>query len=408
MSIRVRFYRRRDMNAFAQTIIEIYDDEPIYNVLALTEFKPKNVVYLGTRKLKSKRIKNSIISFIREISLDTKCFFYATDMQSIDAITTELKTILATYEDCVIDITGGNEVALVAVGMLAKEMNIPLFRYDRYAYCYRNIYNCPAAENIPAEPHLNVRSILALAGGVMKSHGHLSLDTLQKDTADDIFRVWTIYKKHHRVWSKVVGYLQQISKKLEGDEHHISSPQALYGTDRIVAANDAVMADFAAAGVIENYTSDGKTISFDYKNKLMRSCLCDAGICLELYVYAAAITAGVYDDVQISVVIDWDGNLDASINTINEIDVMLTRGVVPVFISCKSGTPNVTALNEIKTLATQFGGVYARPVLVTMANIRTGDRYLMQRAKDMGVEIIDRDELLYDRLSKRLYKLSKI
>ena len=140
----------------------------------------------------------------------------------------------------------------------------------------------------------------------------------------------------------------------------------------------------------------------------MRSCLCDTGICLELYVYAAAITAGIYDDVQISVVIDWDGDLDARINTINEIDVMLTRGVVPVFISCKSGTPNVTALNEIKTLAKQFGGTYARPVLVTMADIRSGDRYLMQRAQDMGIDIIDRDDLLCDRLSKRLYSLSKI
>ncbi len=396
------------MNAFAETVIELYDDEPIYNVLALTEFKPKNVVYLGTRKLKSKRVKSSIISFVRELSLDTKCFFYATDMQNIDAIIAELKNIISTYGDCAIDLTGGNEVALVAVGMLAKEKNIPLFRYDRYAYCYRNIYNCPEAENVPSEPHLNIRSILALAGGTMKSHGHVSLDNVTKDISDDIFRVWTIYKKHHRVWSKVVGYLQQISKNLEGDALHVSSPQTLYGTERIVAANVAVMADLAEAGIIENYKSDGKRISFDYKNRLMRSCLCDAGICLELYVYAAAITAGVYDDVQISVVIDWDGNLDASINTINEIDVMLTRGVVPVFISCKSGTPNVTALNEIKTLATQFGGVYARPVLVTMANIRTGDRYLMQRAKDMGVEIIDRDDLLYDKLSKRLYKLSKM
>ena len=42
------------------TVIEIYDDEQIYNVLAVTEFKPQNAVYIGTRKLKSKRVKNSI------------------------------------------------------------------------------------------------------------------------------------------------------------------------------------------------------------------------------------------------------------------------------------------------------------------------------------------------------------
>lgn len=396
------------MNTFPDTIIEIYDEEPIYNVLAITQFKPKNVVYLGTRKLKSKRVKNNIISFIREISLETKCFFYSTDMLSIDSIIAELNNILDTYGDCAIDLTGGNEVALVAIGMLAKERKIPLFRYDRYTYCYRNIYECPMVENVPSDPHLNIRSILALAGGVMKSHGHVSLDVLTKEVSDDIFRVWTIYKKHHRVWSKVVGYLQQISKDLEGNELHISSRQTLYGTERIVAANEDVMRELAGAGIINNYKSENGRISFDYKNRLMRSCLCDTGICLELYVYAAALSTGVYDDVQISVVIDWDGILNEGVNTINEIDVMLIRGIVPVFISCKSGTPNVTALNEIKTLTKQFGGEYARPVLVTMSNVRTGDRYLMQRAKDMGIEIIDREDLMYDKLSKRLYKLSKI
>ena len=407
-SIKYSLNRRHGMSAFAETIIEIYDDEPIYNVLSIAEFKPKNVVYIGSRKLKSKRVKNSIISFIRELSLDTKCFFYSTDMLSIDAIHSELNNIFSLFPSCAIDLTGGNEVALVAIGMIAKEKNIPLFRYDRYAYCYRNIYNCPMADNVPSEPHLNIRALLALAGGVMKSHGHVSVDVLDTDTADDIFRVWTIYKKHHRVWSKVVGYLQQISKNLDGDELHISSPDTIFSGERVSSANQAVMNDLAEAGIIENYYKDKRRLSFNYKNRLMRSCLCDAGICLELYVFAAAITAGVYDDVQISVVIDWDGKLDSHINTINEIDVMLTRGIVPVFISCKSGTPNVTTLNEIKTLAKQFGGEYARPVLVTMADIRSGDRYLMQRAQDMGIDIIDRDDLLYDRLSKRLYKLSKI
>ena len=87
---------------------------------------------------------------------------------------------------------------------------------------------------------------------------------------------------------------------------------------------------------------------------------------------------------------------------------MLTRGAVPVFISCKSGSVNTTTLNEIKTLAMQFGGVLARPVLVTMSNVREADKHLMQRAADMGIDIIDRDELLGERLSKRLYSISQL
>ncbi len=401
-----------EIRNFPDTIIEIYDDEQIYNVLAITEFRPSNVVYIGTRKLKNKRVKNNIISCLRCLGLDTKCFFYSTDMLSIDSIMKELQTILSTFGDCAIDLTGGSEVALVAVGMIARDMEredrkIPLFRYDRYACCYRDIHSCPLAEGVKSKPHLTVPAVLAMAGGMMKDHGHLSLDKPDEATIADIFRVWGIYKKHHRAWPKAVAYLQQISKNLEPDELHVDAPGIVYGGDRISGADKTVMADLAEAGIIKNYRSGGD-ISFDYKSRLMRSCLCDTGICLELYVYAVAINSFVYDDVQISVVIDWDGNLDARINTINEIDVMLTRGIVPVFISCKSGTPNVTTLNEIKTLAKQFGGEYARPVLVTMADVRRRDRYLFQRASDMGVDIIDREDLIGDRLSKRLYNLSKI
>lgn len=396
------------MNNMPDTIIEIYDDEQIYNVLSIAQFCPKNVVYIGTRKLKSKRIKNNIISCLRSLGRDTKCFFYSTDMLNIDSIAAELENILSIFGECAIDLTGGSEVALVAVGMLARERAIPLFKYDRYNYRYRNIYNCEAAEGVESRPEFNINAILALAGGAMKSHGHLSLDTLDEGTAEDIFKVWRIYKNHHRAWHRAVAYLQQISKHLEGNELHVDAGAVVYGQDRISGADGTVMDALCDAGIILKYKNDGKRISFDYKNTLMRSCLCDIGICLELYVYAAAKSAGIYSDVQISVVIDWDGDLDARINTINEIDVMLINGFVPLFVSCKSGTPNVTTLNEIKTLAKQFGGEYARPVLVTMTDLRTKDRYLMQRAADMGVEVIDREELIGEKLSKRLYNISKL
>lgn len=396
------------MQNFPETVIEIYDDEQIYNVLAITEFKPKNVVYIGTRKLKNKRIKNNIISCLRHLGLDTKCFFYSTDMLSISSIISELENIIANFGECAIDLTGGSEVALVAVGMLAKEKNIPLFRYDRYSYCYRNIYNCPQTEGFTSAPSLNIPSVLALAGGSVKSHGHISLSYLDSQTEADIFNIWEIYKKHHRVWAKTVTYLQQVSKNLEGNQLHVDAPNALFSADKLSAANNEIMNELAAAGLIENFKTNGERISFDYKSTLMRSCLCDIGICLELYVFATAKTSGEFGDVDISVVIDWDGNVGAKFNTINEIDVMLVRGIVPIFISCKSGSPNVTALNEIKTLTVQFGGIYAKPVLVTMADIRSGDRYLMQRAQDMGIEVIDRTDILAGRLLKKLLILSKI
>ena len=394
------------------TVIEIYDDEQIYNVLAITEFKPQNAVYIGTRKLKSKRVKNSIITCLRSLGLNTKCFFYSTDMLSLESVIAELTHILSLFDNCLIDLTGGSEVALVAVGMLAREKNIPLLRYDRYERCYRDIYNCPIAEDVKSDPHFNVPSLLALAGGVMKEHGHVSLDTLDNETETDIFRVWEIFKRRHRTWHRLVAFLQQAVKRQSdagGDElDHISVPSVIYSGDKLVNCDIQLMRELAGAGIIQDFTEKGGTLGFRFKSHLMRSCLIDTGICLELYVFAETLRSGCYDDVKLSVVVDWDGDLSQRINTINEIDVMLTRCQIPVFISCKSGTPNVVALNEIKTLAKQFGQTNGRPVLVTIADVRGRDEYLTQRAEDMGITIIDRGDLVNDRLNKRLLAASKL
>lgn len=390
------------------TIIEIYDDEQIYNVLAITEFRPKNVVYLGTRKLKSKRVKNNIITCLRTLGLDTKCFFYSTDMQNIETIIGELEHILGLFGKVAIDLTGGSEVALVAVGMLAREKNIPLFRYDRYEHCYRNIYCCPSADGVKSDPHFTVPAILAMAGGVMKEHGHVSLDALDDESATDIFNLWEIYKSRHKIWHRIVSYMQQAVKYGSDETLEVNAPAVIYSKDKLVSCELSVAKELAQAGIIENYTSDPSGISFSFKNRLMRSCLIDTGVCLELYVYATALKTREYDDVKISVVVDWDGDLSQRINTINEIDIMLVRGQIPVFISCKSGAPTVVALNEIKTLAKQFGGENGRAVLVTMSDVRTRDEHLYQRASDMGVMVIDYTDLINDRLPKRLSTAAKV
>lgn len=392
-----------------ETIVEIYDDEQIYNVLAITEFRPKNVVYIGTRKLKSKRIKNSLIACLRSLGLETKCFFYSTDMLSLNAIIDELKHICELFPGLVIDLTGGSEVALVAVGMIAKELGVPLMRYDRYEYRYRDIYNCPCAEMLVSSPHFSVGAFLKLAGGDIKEHGHLNLESLDGETAEDIFKVWEIFKEKHRTWHRLVSFLQQVSKRpSDSDSLEVSAQTVIYSGDKLVNCDTLIMCELANAGVILNLRFENGRVSFCYKSELMRSCLIDTGICLELYVYATAMQSGEFDDVQLSVVVDWDGDLSAKINTINEIDVMLVRGQVPVFVSCKSGTPSVVALNEIKTLAGRFGGENGRAVLVTMAEVRNRDPFFCQRAADMNVTVIDNYDLVNDRLAKKLTAAARL
>ena len=90
-----------------KAILELYDDEQMFNVLAIADFHPEQAVYLGTRRLKSKRVKNRILGFIESLEIPSTCFFYSTEMLSLKAVIAELEHILELYPDIAIDITGG-------------------------------------------------------------------------------------------------------------------------------------------------------------------------------------------------------------------------------------------------------------------------------------------------------------
>ena len=78
-------------------------------------------------------------------------------------------------------------------------------------------------------------------------------------------------------------------------------------------------------------------------------------------------------------------------DTEKEIDVILMKGVVPAFISCKNGIIPGDELYKLNTVAEQFGSEYARKVLVAtdMGKAGKSRKYFLERARDMGIQIIE-------------------
>ena len=152
-------------------------------------------------------------------------------------------------------------------------------------------------------------------------------------------------------------------------------------------------------GVVQKCKVDDYTLEFRHKNAQVRKLLLKGGNVLELYTYMIANEIskendGIYNDIDIGVFVDWDGiehDFNETIkDTRNEIDVMLMRGVRPVFISCKNGELKKEALYELDTVANRFGGEYAKRIIVT-TDVGTnfeGYKYILQRAEDMNIKII--------------------
>ena len=109
-----------------------------------------------------------------------------------------------------------------------------------------------------------------------------------------------------------------------------------------------------------------------------------------------------YDDIDVGIFVDWDGNIHneacSQKDTRNEIDVILMKDLVPIFISCKNGEVKKEALYELSTMADRFGGEYARKVLLAtyINNDDESRKAIKQRAQDMNISIIDN----VDKMSK--------
>ena len=130
----------------------------------------------------------------------------------------------------------------------------------------------------------------------------------------------------------------------------------------------------------------------------------DVGSVLETYVYKACLEAGIFDDVRLSVIVDWEGENTAN-SVSNELDVMCCRGVVPLFISCKTCDVKTEALNELAVLRDRFGGEMARAAIVTAER---GNARMRNRAAELNIQVIELSDLPADRLRQRLRSCMKV
>ena len=142
-----------------------------------------------------------------------------------------------------------------------------------------------------------------------------------------------------------------------------------------------------------------RVFSVSFKNSQVKKCLTVAGKALELRFYLAALEAiesdgsKSYNNVMNGVFINWDGKFGTKgigHDTVNEIDIVMMHGLVPVFVSCKNGIVTNSELFKLNSVADRFGGKYAKKVLVASSlDEQDNAEYIRQRCIDMKIRLIE-------------------
>ena len=396
------------------TYIEFFNNVAIENVCACLTNVPKRVIYIGrdTAIIESKIKKYNRVFSDRGHNIEF--IPMAVERDNLENAVSVLQKIVDSYPQCAFGITGGDEIALMAFGIVYERNRNKNIQIHRFNIAHNTICDCDKDGKTVYKdlPVLSAEENIQLYGGDVLYGDVFGDDTYMwdftEDFVKDIENIWNVCKGNVRLWNTQISVFEAAFKVGVSDE------DKLYVTadkDKIKKELDKNHASYKIVkgmvnylkkhGLLTHFSETDTELSLGFKNPQVRRCLIKAGQALEMKTLLIARSLQddngnkLYNDAVNGVLIDWDGrfhneSVDGIYDTENEIDILLMHGIVPVFISCKNGVVDADELYKLNTVALRFGGKYAKKVLVatSIPKEKESGKYLIQRARDMNIKLI--------------------
>ncbi len=374
----------------ARVLVELLDQRPLENILGVEIFHPEQVLYICPEGTPG-HVEKQLQEYFSHRGIDTSLRFLYVNTFDTHAVLQLLKTVLQEYPDAVMDITGGTDAVLFAAGLACSESKIPVVTYSRTQNRFYSIQHAPSAHGIPCNTVFSVEDCFLMAGGLMR-RGRVDNGILA-GYLEDIDPFFAVFLKYRTKWDKIVTYIQRVSAAREDGSYSLNvqgnyTVKGEHGA-RLTAPEDALRDLERIRMILDLEIVPEESVSFCFRDSQIRTWLRDVGSVLELYVYKACLDSELFDDVRTSAVVDWNGDEKGQAVS-NELDVMCTRGITPVFISCKTCMIRTEALNELAVLRDRFGGEIARAAIVTAEPAGASAR---NRAAELNIRVIDLNDL---------------
>lgn len=393
------------------TIVECFENAPFENTISALTADPDKIIYIGADPHMEERVAKHK-SFLHSKNVSPVVEIRRIDKNDLQQIVGELSSIILNEKDCVVDISGGEDLVLMAVGIVYQQYRdthpFQLQRVDVSSGC---IVDCDGdnATTFAGNIKMTVEELISLHGGVIVPENP---QPSPKADGADIDLLWSISRKDSGKWNKFVGYLSEFRGKTDNGNADLTVRinlsrlrHTVKGFNEKYDAIQSYLQLMESGGLIYDYSHSDTSLGFTYKNALVKRATHRAGDVLELKVYFEARDlvvdgAPYYDSVYLGVNIDWDGVLhstgESEKDTRNEIDVVLMRGLTPVFISCKNGTIQEGEPYKLSAVAHRFGGKHAKKALIAtdFSESWKSKLSLLQRASDMDFTFIPEAALL--------------
>ncbi len=317
-------------------------------------------------------------------------------------IINKLENIIKTNDDCCFDLTGGKELSLAAMGFISAKYTVPMVQFNVNSGRMVRVSNCDELPE-PENAEISVKESIVLGGGVVLENepGDVTWD-FNGDFIRDVYTMWDICRERCGLWNKQSNVFRSLEEWGRVQDLSVTADinaMERRGADTMLHTD--IIRPLCDNGILRNYSLKNGVLTFNYKNRQVKRCLTKAGNILELYSIIASQELnkeepGWFTDADIGVHIDWDGNAFSGRSVKNEVDLMLMRGLVPVFVSCKNGEVHKESLYELSAVAEEFAGEYAKKVLIATFISRDTEskKHFLHRAAEMDIKVIDNVDAL--------------
>ena len=203
----------------AKTLVELFDERPLENVLGVEIFRPEKVIYIcpeGTPEHARRQLKD----YFAHRGIEAAMEFLYVNIYDTQKILELFRAILKGHPDAVMDITGGTDAVLFAAGLACSEAAIPVVTYSRTMNKFYSIQNAPSMHGFECDITFSVEDCFLMAGGSMRK-GRVDNSILSR-YMDDIDPFFEVFLKYRRRWDKIVTYIQRVSAAREDGTYSLS------------------------------------------------------------------------------------------------------------------------------------------------------------------------------------------
>ncbi len=398
------------------TVVGFFDKSHLKNMIATLSLKPDKVIFISVGSV-PQELKDRYKEWLTTIPQRTVAEYHELE-EGVAAkqLIEVLCDILANENDCVFDLTGGDVLAAACMGVICERYGRDrTVRVHRFCVQTGEAFDVISGERLPyPRVRLTIEQLVALYGG--KAAGSAS-GAAHKDwqLTDDFRRalddMWDICCDDPSDWNDQTANLAECESTRDKalDDERAERPQSrlsvaamekkFHHFDRIKGPLRQFLNKLSQKGLISVFANRYEWV-ITYNSQQIRRCLLKEGNLLEAKMLMTFTDLKddegekVFHEAKSSVHIDWDGVFETGdagkSDTHNEIDLMMMRGVVPVFVSCKNGIVKETEVFKFSAVARHFGGDHAGKLLVaTFVNHNADSRlYVENRLKDMDVALI--------------------